>query len=204
MNHNIPISATFTLFKYINVTPSISYTERWYTRKIMREYDTTKRQLTISPGDTIYGFHRVYNYSASLGLSTKLYGFYKPLFMKSKDITIRHVFTRPSVSVRRLTSGLPITDIGRNISMPMATSNITHLMRNNLSVCPDEANKEPSTSICPTISKRNIRRRTTPSRKSVSSMNSVRACRTIWQRRRSHGVTSACVCVEVGRVTPSI
>jgi hypothetical protein len=97
-NHNIPISATFTLFKYINVTPSISYTERWYTRKIMREYDATTRQLTISPGDTIYGFHRVYNYSASLGLSTKLYGFYKPLFMKSKDITIRHVFT-PTVSI---------------------------------------------------------------------------------------------------------
>ena len=34
MQHNIPISATFTLFKYFNVVPSFNYTERWYTRKI--------------------------------------------------------------------------------------------------------------------------------------------------------------------------
>jgi hypothetical protein len=98
MQHNVPISATFTLFKYFNVTPSVNYTERWYTRKIMKEYDPTKKQLLTNPGDTIYGFHRVYNYSASLGISTKLYGMYKPLFMKKKEIQIRHVLT-PTVSI---------------------------------------------------------------------------------------------------------
>lgn len=102
MQHNIPISATFTLFKYFNLTPSVNYTERWYTRKIMQEYDTSKRSLVTNPGDTIYGFHRVYNYSASLGISTKLYGMYKPLFMKKKEIQIRHVLT-PTVSI----SGAP-------------------------------------------------------------------------------------------------
>ncbi len=102
MQHNIPISATFTLFKYFNVTPSLNYTERWYTRKIMKEYNPTTGSLMINPGDTIYGFHRVYNYSASLGVSTKLYGMYKPLFMQSKEIQIRHVFT-PTVSI----SGAP-------------------------------------------------------------------------------------------------
>ena len=79
MNHNIPISATFTLFKYLQVNPSVNYTERWYTRK-----------------------YRVSNYSASLSLSTKLYGMYKPLFMKKKEIQIRHVVT-PQVSI----SGAP-------------------------------------------------------------------------------------------------
>ncbi len=39
MQHNIPISATFTLFKYFNVVPSFNYTERWYTRKIEQSYD---------------------------------------------------------------------------------------------------------------------------------------------------------------------
>lgn len=102
MQHNIPISATFTLFKYFNVTPSVNYTERWYTRKIMKEYNATTGDLIANPGDTIYGFHRVYNYSASLGVSTKLYGMYKPLFMPSKEIQIRHVFT-PTVSI----SGAP-------------------------------------------------------------------------------------------------
>lgn len=76
--HEIPISATFTLFKYFNVTPSVSYTERWYTRKVMKDWDpnigTSGREVET---DTIYGFHRVYNYSASLGVITKIYGMYK-------------------------------------------------------------------------------------------------------------------------------
>ena len=86
MKHEIPISATFTLFKYFNVTPSVSYTERWYTRKVMKGWDpnigTSGREVET---DTIYGFHRVYNYSASLGVNTKIYGMYKPLFMKKKE-----------------------------------------------------------------------------------------------------------------------
>lgn len=96
MQHNVPISATFSLFKHFNLSPSVSYTERWYSKKIMKEYDQEQKMLL--PTDTIYGFHRVYNYNASLSLNTKLYGMYKPMFMKSKDIQIRHVFT-PQVSL---------------------------------------------------------------------------------------------------------
>lgn len=96
MNHSIPISATFTLFKYFNLTPSVNYTERWYTRKVKQGYSEENKRMM--PTDTIYGFHRVYNYNASLGLSTKLYGMYKPLFAKSKEIQIRHVMT-PQVSI---------------------------------------------------------------------------------------------------------
>jgi len=96
MNHSIPISATFTLFKYFNLTPSLNYTERWYTRKVTQAYSEEDKRMM--PSDTIYGFHRVYNYNASLGISTKLYGMYKPLFAKSKDIQIRHVFS-PQISI---------------------------------------------------------------------------------------------------------
>ena len=100
MQHTIPVSATFTLFKYFNLTPSFNYTERWYTHKTDHYYDEEKRQWVAT--DTIYGFNRVSNYNFSLGLSTKLYGMYKPIFMKKKEIQIRHVFT-PQVSV----SGAP-------------------------------------------------------------------------------------------------
>jgi len=96
MSHTVPVSATFTLFKYLNVTPSFNYTERWYTRKVMKDWDNTSNREVAT--DTIYGFHRVYNYSTSLGVSTKLYGMYKPLFAKSKEIQIRHVIT-PQVSI---------------------------------------------------------------------------------------------------------
>ena len=46
--------------------------------------------------DTIWGFQNVYNYDMSVSATTKLYGFYTPLFGK-KIQTIRHVFT-PTVS----------------------------------------------------------------------------------------------------------
>ena len=56
----------------------ITYTERWYTKKVMRDWDSAAGKEVLT--DTIHGFHRVYNYNTSLGVSTKLYGMYKPLF----------------------------------------------------------------------------------------------------------------------------
>ena len=99
MQHEIPISATFTLFDYFNVTPSFNYTERWYTRKVMRDWDPTAgRSGAEVATDTVYGFHRVYNYQASLSVNTKIYGMYKPIFLPKKEIQIRHVIT-PSISI---------------------------------------------------------------------------------------------------------
>ena len=37
--HYLPISATFSLFKYINVSPSITINDRMYTSKIRRQWD---------------------------------------------------------------------------------------------------------------------------------------------------------------------
>lgn len=97
IQHQIPVSATFSLFKYLNISPSFNYTERWYTNKIDREYDMQKKQVVAR--DTTYGFYRVFNYSASVSASTTLYGFYKPLpFLGDKIQMIRHRF-EPSVSL---------------------------------------------------------------------------------------------------------
>ncbi len=95
MQHEIPVSATFTLFKYFNVTPSFNYTERWYTRKIMQDWDQNAQRAVNT--DTIYGFHRVYNYSGSVSANTKIYAMYKPIIFPKKEIQIRHVIT-PSIS----------------------------------------------------------------------------------------------------------
>lgn len=96
MKHEIPVSATFTLFKYFNVTPNFSYTERWYTQKVKKDWDPVNQHVINT--DTIYGFHRVYNYSGSVSVNTKIYGMYQPMFMKKKQIQIRHIIT-PEVSV---------------------------------------------------------------------------------------------------------
>ena len=96
MTHSIPVSATFNLLNYINITPSISYSERWNTISIAKDYDPDKDRLM--PVDTTYGFYRSYNYSASISLSTKLYGFFKPWkIFGDKVQMIRHVLT-PNVS----------------------------------------------------------------------------------------------------------
>ncbi|MEG1547011.1 MAG: putative LPS assembly protein LptD, partial [Bacteroides sp.] len=96
MSHSIPISATFSLFKYINISPTFNYTSRWYTNKVIRSWDPTANKEIE---DTKYGFNRVYNYSGSIQANTKLYGFYKPLksIFGDKIEMIRHVFT-PTVS----------------------------------------------------------------------------------------------------------
>ena len=95
MQHTIPVSATFTLFKYFNVVPSFNYTERWYTSKVLQSFDQASQAVVR---DTISGFNRVYNYNTSLQVNTKLYGFFKPWKVFGDKVQmIRHVFT-PSVS----------------------------------------------------------------------------------------------------------
>lgn len=97
MEHSIPVSATFTALKYINISPSFNYKESWYTSKITKQFDPQLNSLVNR--DTTYGFYRIYNYNASLSASTTLYGSYKPLpFLGDKVQMIRHRF-EPSVSI---------------------------------------------------------------------------------------------------------
>ena len=95
MQHSIPVSASFTVLNYINLTASFNFTDRTYTNKIMRSWDGTKEQ-----SDTIYGLYNVYNWNMSLAASTKLYGFLTPprSFLGGKIQKIRHVFT-PQISL---------------------------------------------------------------------------------------------------------
>lgn len=95
-SHRIPISATFQLFDYINITPNFSYNERWYFKKVHQSYNQATQQVMR---DTVYGFNRVYDYNMSLSANTTLYGYYQPAgFLKNSRVhTVRHVF-KPSIS----------------------------------------------------------------------------------------------------------
>ena len=97
IKHSIPISASFTIMKYINVTPSFNYTERWYSYKVNQDWDMQKQAVVR---DTVFGFNRVFDFSTSLSFNTKLYGMYKPnrKIFGDKIQMVRHVFT-PSVSL---------------------------------------------------------------------------------------------------------
>ncbi len=92
----IPISASFTLFNYINLTPSFNFTDRMYTNKVTKSWDQAT-QTEVS--DTTYGFHNVYNWNLSVSASTKIYGFWTPnhKIFGDKIQAIRHVIT-PTIS----------------------------------------------------------------------------------------------------------
>lgn len=95
MSHRIPISATFNVFNYINITPSINLNDRMYSNKVNRSWD---HERGVERMDTTYGFYNVWDFQASVSLDTKIYGFFQPLgFLGKKVKMIRHVLT-PSLS----------------------------------------------------------------------------------------------------------
>ena len=96
MQHQIPISGNFTLFNYINISPSFNFTDRMYSSKVTRSWDEARQEEVR---DTTYGFHNVYNWNLSLSANTKLYLFAIPnrKLFGDKIQAIRDVIT-PQIS----------------------------------------------------------------------------------------------------------
>ena len=96
MQHSIPISGNFTLFGYLNINPSLTFTDRMYTQKQKLSWDEATQTVKR---DTLQGFYNVYNWAFSVSASTKLYGMYIPSrkVFGDKIMAVRHVVT-PSVS----------------------------------------------------------------------------------------------------------
>ncbi len=117
MNHNFQIGLpNFTLFKYINVTPSVSYGMNWMFSKgsqyLEDEVDSEgipvmvtdddgnaviAQRVVTDPGRAFNTFGMTHNYSGSMSLSTRIYGMLN--FGKHRKVqAIRHVIT-PSMSI---------------------------------------------------------------------------------------------------------
>lgn len=93
VQHSIPISTNFKLFRYFSVSMNANYNEVWYLNTIRKYYDSQENRVI---DERVNGFDafRTYNFSANLG--TTLYGTFN--FGDDKKIqAIRHV-VRPSVS----------------------------------------------------------------------------------------------------------
>lgn len=95
LSHQLPVQATFTAFKYFNITPSVRINDRMYFQKVRRAWDPN---ASAEVCDTANGFYNLLDFSAQIALTTKVYGFWKPLkFMGDKVQMIRHVIT-PTIS----------------------------------------------------------------------------------------------------------
>jgi lipopolysaccharide assembly outer membrane protein LptD (OstA) len=117
MTHSFQIGLpNFTLFKYINVSPSVTYGMNWMfssgRQYLVNELDdagnpvmvTDKdgnpvwaQKMVTDPGQAFNDFGITHNYSGSMSLSTRIYGMFN--FGKHRAVqAIRHVIT-PSISL---------------------------------------------------------------------------------------------------------
>ena len=96
LKHTLSSSASFMLFKYISITPSLNFNDRMFFSRVDQHWDEELNQVRK---DTVMGFYNVYDFNASVSMSTKLYGFYIPFrkWFGDKVDRFRHVMT-PSLS----------------------------------------------------------------------------------------------------------
>lgn len=97
MTHSFQIGLPdFSLFKYINVTPNISYGMNWFFSKGEMIYNEETNRTEFVKGKQLGSFGATHTYSGGLSLSTRLYGTFN--YGKHHKLqAIRHVIT-PSLS----------------------------------------------------------------------------------------------------------
>jgi hypothetical protein len=91
IEHTLPISTSINLFKYINITPTFNYTERWYFSRQMQQWNPETN--TVETLDPEYGFYRIYNYNASISANTTIYGMWQMKSKTAKVQAVRHTLT---------------------------------------------------------------------------------------------------------------
>jgi lipopolysaccharide assembly outer membrane protein LptD (OstA) len=82
VKHDINVSTTAKMLKFLTLSPYAKYTERWYFNSIRKKYENAlfqnDDQFTYGKQtvDTISGFNRVYDYSVGASVNTTVYGLY--------------------------------------------------------------------------------------------------------------------------------
>ena len=92
IHHSIPVSASYTIFRYINMSFSLNYNEYWLNNYLRRGYDTILQRMDTT--QNTYGFYTARDFNAGVTFSTRIYGM--KMFKKGTLHGIRHVLT-PSV-----------------------------------------------------------------------------------------------------------
>ncbi len=80
VKHTLPISASFTLFKYLNMNMSLNNSLKWYFKKVEQKWEGDASGAVVR--DTTFGFYNIYDGNLSLSMQTQLFGFYT---LKSKS-----------------------------------------------------------------------------------------------------------------------
>ena len=97
MTHNFSIGLPgFTLLKFFQFTPSISYGMNWFFREQYRQYNPETNKVETLWGDQFGTFGVTQSYSGGISMNTRIYGMFT-FGKRSKLQAIRHMIT-PSMS----------------------------------------------------------------------------------------------------------
>ncbi len=92
-SHNIPISLSLPQLGPFQISPSITYQEKWYQEQQRLSWNAATKKVDTSIKK---GFYRAYDMSFGISTSTRIFGMYT--FNKGRVLAIRHEI-RPSVSL---------------------------------------------------------------------------------------------------------
>ena len=96
MNHRFNIGLpSFTLLKYLNFSPGVNYGMNWYFQDMSKKYNEETDRVEDVKSDMFSTFGVTQDFSASLSMSTRIYGMFN--FRRGSLKAIRHMIT-PSVS----------------------------------------------------------------------------------------------------------
>ena len=97
VNHSFSIGLPgFTVLKYLQFTPSVSYGMNWFFRDQYRHYNEETGKLETLWNDQFSTFGVTQNYSGGISMNTRIYGLFQ-FGKRSKLQAIRHMIT-PSMS----------------------------------------------------------------------------------------------------------
>ncbi len=92
--HNVPISLSLPQLGALQISPSVSYTEKWYQQKFIRSWNSSTNKVDTAIDKS---FYTARDMSFGIGISSRVFGSYT--FGKNSSVkAIRHEI-RPSISV---------------------------------------------------------------------------------------------------------
>jgi len=88
VKHSIPIGASYTVLRYINMSFNVNYNEYWQTSRLYRRFNDATQVIDTTKDN---GFFSTRDFNAGVSFSTRIYGM--KVFRRGGLRGIRHVLT---------------------------------------------------------------------------------------------------------------
>ncbi len=90
--HNVPITLSLPSLGPVTIAPSVSFEERWYGQRILRNWNNVAKRVDTT---TQRGFYTARQMAFGISMNTRVFGTYT---LRSKDTKIIRHEVRPSIS----------------------------------------------------------------------------------------------------------